>query len=79
MPSKTAFPVIWCSATPAIATTLPVTAAESSKRTVFVVGSREARRCTCSESPRPCASPLVCRYARTREIPSATTATASTA
>ena len=71
--------MIWCSATPAIATALPVTAALSSKSTVFVVGSRDARRCTCSEMPRPRASPLVCRNARISEMPSATIATARTA
>ncbi len=61
MPSNAASPVIWCSATPAMATALPVTAAASSNRTVFVVGSRDARRCPCSEIPLPRASPLVCR------------------
>ena len=42
-PSKTWLPVASCSATPAKATTTPMTAAESSKRTVLVVGSRLAR------------------------------------
>ena len=77
-PSQTSEPVSWCSPMPANATMRPISAAESSKSTVFGVGSSISRRYAQNDRFSALDSRTVCRTACTHDVPSSRNATAST-